>query len=144
MACRPRMSCGWVGWAVRSTTCSSASSAYRLSSSAASRSSMARRKVVVSNAWWVWVFMRCLLGWGLAGFSHAADDPLAASIHRQGAGEGAYVQGPGAAAGVPHVPTMTTAMLEIRVIGELEVRLAGTKAELPASRRARALLGWLA
>jgi DNA-binding SARP family transcriptional activator/tetratricopeptide (TPR) repeat protein len=35
-------------------------------------------------------------------------------------------------------------MLEIRVIGELEVRLAGTKVELPASRRARALLGWLA
>jgi DNA-binding SARP family transcriptional activator/tetratricopeptide (TPR) repeat protein len=35
-------------------------------------------------------------------------------------------------------------MLEIRVIGELEVQLAGTKAELPASRRARALLGWLA
>ena len=39
---------------------------------------------------------------------------------------------------------MTAAMLEIRVIGELEVRLAGTKAELPASRRVRALLGWLA
>jgi DNA-binding SARP family transcriptional activator/tetratricopeptide (TPR) repeat protein len=39
---------------------------------------------------------------------------------------------------------MTTAMLEIRVIGELEVQLAGTKAELPASRRVRALLGWLA
>ena len=35
-------------------------------------------------------------------------------------------------------------MLEIRVIGELEVRLAGTKAQLPASRRVRALLGWLA
>jgi DNA-binding SARP family transcriptional activator/tetratricopeptide (TPR) repeat protein len=35
-------------------------------------------------------------------------------------------------------------MLEIRVIGELEVQLAGTKAELPPSRRARALLGWLA
>jgi DNA-binding SARP family transcriptional activator/tetratricopeptide (TPR) repeat protein len=35
-------------------------------------------------------------------------------------------------------------MLTIRVIGELEVRLAGTKVELPASRRARALLGWLA
>src|ERR1017187_6433444 len=39
---------------------------------------------------------------------------------------------------------MTRAMLEIRVIGELEVRLAGTKAQLPASRRVRALLGWLA
>jgi len=39
---------------------------------------------------------------------------------------------------------MTAAMLVIRVIGELDVRLAGTKAELPASRRARALLGWLA
>ncbi len=39
---------------------------------------------------------------------------------------------------------MTAAMLEIRVIGELEVRLAGTRPELPASRRARALLGWLA
>jgi DNA-binding SARP family transcriptional activator/tetratricopeptide (TPR) repeat protein len=39
---------------------------------------------------------------------------------------------------------MTPAMLEIRVIGELEVQLAGTKAELPASRRVRALLGWLA
>ncbi len=39
---------------------------------------------------------------------------------------------------------MTTAMLEIRVIGELEVELSGTKAELPPSRRARALLGWLA
>ena len=35
-------------------------------------------------------------------------------------------------------------MLEIRVIGELEVRLAGTKAALPASRRVRGLLGWLA
>ena len=33
-------------------------------------------------------------------------------------------------------------MVEIRVIGEL--RLAGTAAELPSSRRARALLGWLA
>src|ERR1700689_4817829 len=41
-------------------------------------------------------------------------------------------------------PTMTAAMLEIRVIGELEVRLAGKKAALPASRRVRALLGWLA
>ena len=39
---------------------------------------------------------------------------------------------------------MTAAMLEIRVIGELEVRLAGRKTELPPSRRARALLGWLA
>jgi DNA-binding SARP family transcriptional activator len=36
------------------------------------------------------------------------------------------------------------AMLEIRVIGELEVQLAGTRAELLASRRVRALLGWLA
>jgi DNA-binding SARP family transcriptional activator/tetratricopeptide (TPR) repeat protein len=35
-------------------------------------------------------------------------------------------------------------MLEIQVIGELEVRLAGAKAELPAGRRVRALLGWLA
>ncbi len=35
-------------------------------------------------------------------------------------------------------------MLEIRVIGELEVRLAGKKAALPAGRRVRALLGWLA
>src|SRR3984885_15714149 len=41
-------------------------------------------------------------------------------------------------------PTMTAAMLEIRVIGELEVRLAGKKAALPAGRRVRALLGWLA
>ena len=39
---------------------------------------------------------------------------------------------------------MTNAMLEIRVIGELEIRLAGTTAELPAGRRVRALLGWLA
>jgi DNA-binding SARP family transcriptional activator/tetratricopeptide (TPR) repeat protein len=39
---------------------------------------------------------------------------------------------------------MTKAMLEIQVIGELEVRLAGTKAKLPAGRRVRALLGWLA
>ena len=38
---------------------------------------------------------------------------------------------------------MTKAMLEIQVIGELEVRLAGAKAELPAGRRVRALLGWL-
>jgi DNA-binding SARP family transcriptional activator/tetratricopeptide (TPR) repeat protein len=38
---------------------------------------------------------------------------------------------------------MTRAMLEIQVIGELEVRLAGAKAELPAGRRVRALLGWL-
>jgi len=35
-------------------------------------------------------------------------------------------------------------MLEIRVIGELEVQLSGAKAELPPGRRARALLGWLA
>ncbi len=35
-------------------------------------------------------------------------------------------------------------MLEIRVIGELDVRLGGVTAELPASRRSRALLGWLA
>src|ERR1700728_4143874 len=41
-------------------------------------------------------------------------------------------------------PTMTAAMLEIRVIGELEVRLAGKKAALPAGRRVRALLAWLA
>ena len=39
---------------------------------------------------------------------------------------------------------MTNAMLEIQVIGELEVRLAGATAELPAGRRVRALLGWLA
>ena len=39
---------------------------------------------------------------------------------------------------------MTKAMLEIQVIGELEVRLASAKAELPAGRRVRALLGWLA
>src|SRR5262249_49385529 len=41
-------------------------------------------------------------------------------------------------------PRMTITMLEIRVIGELRVRIAGEKAELPASRRARSLLGWLA
>ena len=35
-------------------------------------------------------------------------------------------------------------MLEIRVIGELQVLLAGKTVELPASRRARSLLGWLA
>jgi DNA-binding SARP family transcriptional activator/tetratricopeptide (TPR) repeat protein len=35
-------------------------------------------------------------------------------------------------------------MLEIRVIGELNVRLNGRKGELPPSRRVRALLGWLA
>jgi DNA-binding SARP family transcriptional activator/tetratricopeptide (TPR) repeat protein len=35
-------------------------------------------------------------------------------------------------------------MLEIRVIGELEVQLDGKTAELPPSRRARSLLGWLA
>src|SRR5262249_58987183 len=34
------------------------------------------------------------------------------------------------------------AMLDIRVIGEL--RVGGATAALPASRRARALLGWLA
>src|SRR5258706_13492246 len=39
---------------------------------------------------------------------------------------------------------MTAAMLEIRVIGELDVQVAGKTAELPASRRARSLLGWLA
>ena len=39
---------------------------------------------------------------------------------------------------------MATAMLDIRVIGELEVHVAGKTAELPASRRARSLLGWLA
>ena len=38
---------------------------------------------------------------------------------------------------------MAKAMLEIQVIGELEVRLAGAKVELPAGRRVRALLGWL-
>ena len=35
-------------------------------------------------------------------------------------------------------------MCEIQLIGELRVRLGGTQAELPASRRARALLAWLA
>src|SRR5580692_9281533 len=35
-------------------------------------------------------------------------------------------------------------MLEIRVIGELEVWRGSEKAELPASRKACALLGWLA
>ncbi len=35
-------------------------------------------------------------------------------------------------------------MCEIQVIGELRVRLGGTRAELPAGRRARALLAWLA
>jgi len=39
---------------------------------------------------------------------------------------------------------MTAVMLEIRVIGELDARLNGVKGELPASRRVRALLGWLA
>ena len=34
-------------------------------------------------------------------------------------------------------------MAEIQVIGELRVRLGGTQAELPPSRRARALLAWL-
>ena len=34
-------------------------------------------------------------------------------------------------------------MAEIQVIGELRVQLGGTQAELPASRRARALLAWL-
>jgi DNA-binding SARP family transcriptional activator len=41
-------------------------------------------------------------------------------------------------------PTLTTAMLEIRVIGELEIHVAGKTAQLPPSRRARALLAWLA
>ena len=35
-------------------------------------------------------------------------------------------------------------MLEVRVIGELDIRLDGIKGELPPSRRVRALLGWLA
>jgi DNA-binding SARP family transcriptional activator len=35
-------------------------------------------------------------------------------------------------------------MLEVRVIGELNIRLDGLTGELPASRRVRALLGWLA
>jgi DNA-binding SARP family transcriptional activator/tetratricopeptide (TPR) repeat protein len=39
---------------------------------------------------------------------------------------------------------MTAAMLEIQVLGELEVQVAGKTAELPPSRRARSLLGWLA
>jgi DNA-binding SARP family transcriptional activator/tetratricopeptide (TPR) repeat protein len=39
---------------------------------------------------------------------------------------------------------MTITMLEIRMIGELRVRTAGQTAELPASRRARSLLAWLA
>ncbi len=39
---------------------------------------------------------------------------------------------------------MAAAMLEIAVIGELQVQVAGKTAELPASRRARSLLGWLA
>src|SRR5580698_6535997 len=41
-------------------------------------------------------------------------------------------------------PTMAPAMLEIKVIGELEIIVAGKTAELPPSRRSRALLGWLA
>jgi DNA-binding SARP family transcriptional activator/tetratricopeptide (TPR) repeat protein len=39
---------------------------------------------------------------------------------------------------------MSITMLEIRVIGELQVRIRDQQAELPASRRARSLLGWLA
>ena len=35
-------------------------------------------------------------------------------------------------------------MLEVRVIGELDIRLDGITTELPPSRRVRALLGWLA
>ena len=35
-------------------------------------------------------------------------------------------------------------MLEVRVIGELDIRLDGITGELPPSRRVRALLGWLA
>ena len=45
---------------------------------------------------------------------------------------------------VPRTIGQAPAVLEIRVIGELDVRLGGTAAELPASRRARALLAWLA
>src|SRR5487761_1183177 len=56
----------------------------------------------------------------------------------------AHLPGPGAVLAGPGVPRLTAAMLVIRVIGELDVRLAGATAELPASRRARALLSWLA
>src|ERR1019366_8442684 len=56
---------GWLGWSLRSTTCSSASSAYRPSSVVASRSSMPRRSASASNDWLVLaislVLIWCLL-----------------------------------------------------------------------------------
>src|SRR6266851_3931650 len=134
---------GWLGWSVRSTTCNSASSAYRPSSVAASRSSMLRRSASASKAWLVLVIgLVVICGASLVGGGselwarrclHTVNGP---SKRRSGTVQGCLC--------AAREPRMRTAMLEIRVIGELEVRLAGKTAELPASRRARSLLGWLA
>src|SRR5258707_8418893 len=134
---------GWLGWSLLSTTCSSASSAYRLSSIAASRSSMLRRSASASKDWLVLViWLVLILGASLVGVeclnSEDHDSP-APSSDRQSAGQG-RAGGPREA----REPRMAAAMLEIAVIGELQVQVAGKTAELPASRRALSLLGWLA
>src|ERR1035438_7870963 len=136
---------GWLGWSLRSTTCSSASSAYRPSSVVASRSSMPRRSASASNDWLVLVISLVLIWCLLIGAG------LELRARRSpGTGNGPSKPRPERIGplrncrdlGIP--TTMTAAMLEIRVIGELEVQLAGTKAELPASARPSVVSGWLA
>src|SRR5450756_2611237 len=127
--------------------CSSASSAYRPSSVAASRSSMPRRSASASNAWLILVISLVLISC-LPGRCRIRTPGTTMPRHRQRAVK-TQVSAHAATRERPSSfrefrTTMTRAMLEIRVIGELEVRLAGTKAQLPASRRVRALLGWLA
>ena len=57
---------------------------------------------------------------------------------------GARVQGSGLCRTGIGAPYNDRTMLEVRVIGELDIRLDGITGELPPSRRVRALLGWLA
>src|ERR1700735_4005605 len=61
IALRPRITFGLLGWSLWSTTCNSASSAYRPSSVAASRSSMPRRSAWGSNDWPVLVIWLVLI-----------------------------------------------------------------------------------
>src|SRR3984885_14043869 len=147
IALRPRITFGLLGWSLWSTTCNSASSAYRPSSVAASRSSMPRRSASASNdrlTSVVWLVLIVCLPWSV--WDCNSDTTIA--CHRQSTVKSsrARVRDSGAAVrrSGHSAAKMTRAMLEIQVIGELEVRLAGAKAELPAGRRVRALLGWLA
>src|ERR1700691_2861935 len=61
IALRPRITFGLLGWSLWSTTCNSASSAYRPSSVVASRSSMPRRSASGSNDWPVLVISLVLI-----------------------------------------------------------------------------------